>query len=32
MKIQIEYDLKSGQFLQVHPGPGKNYAGLYGTT
>lgn len=31
VKIQLEYELKSGQFLQVHPGPGKNNDGHYGS-
>lgn len=31
MKIQLEYELKSGQFMQVDTGPGKNNDGLYGT-
>ena len=31
MKIQLEYELKSGDFLQVDVGPGKNNDGLYGT-
>ncbi|WP_339371101.1 IS4 family transposase [Paenibacillus elgii] len=31
MKIQLEYELKTGEFLQVDVGPGKNNDGLYGT-
>ncbi|NEW05882.1 transposase [Paenibacillus sp. SYP-B3998] len=31
MKIQLEYELKTGDFLQVDVGPGKNNDGLYGT-
>jgi hypothetical protein len=31
MKIQLEYELKTGSFLQVDVGPGKNNDGLYGT-
>lgn len=31
MKIQLEYELKTGEFLQVDVGPGKNSDGLYGT-
>ncbi len=31
MKIQLEYELKTGTFLQVDVGPGKNNDGLYGT-
>lgn len=31
MKIQLEYELKSGDFLQVDVGPGKNNDGTYGT-
>ncbi len=31
MKIQLEYELKSGDFLQVDVGLGKNNDGLYGT-
>jgi hypothetical protein len=31
MKIQLEYELKSGDFLQVEVGPGKNNDGSYGT-
>ncbi|KIV53652.1 transposase, partial [Aneurinibacillus migulanus] len=30
MKIQLEYELKTGFFLQVDVGPGKNSDGLYG--
>lgn len=32
MKIQLEYELKTRDFLQVGGGPGKNNDGLYGTT
>ena len=31
VKIQLEYDLLSGQFLNVHVGPGKNNDKTYGT-
>ncbi|NRF95782.1 IS4 family transposase [Paenibacillus frigoriresistens] len=31
MKIQLEYELKTGEFLQVEVGPGKNNDGLYGS-
>lgn len=31
MKIQLEYELKSGEFMQVDLGAGKNSDGLYGT-
>ena len=31
MKIQLEYDLLSGQFLNVQLGPGKNNDKTYGT-
>lgn len=31
MKIQLEYELKSGDFLKVDVGPGKNNDGTYGT-
>ncbi|MED0894425.1 IS4 family transposase [Aneurinibacillus migulanus] len=31
MKIQLEYELKAGFFLQVDVCPGKNSDGLYGT-
>lgn len=31
VKIQLEYDLLSGQFLHVHVGPGKNNDKTYGT-
>ena len=31
MKIQLEYELKSGDFLQVDVGPGKNNDGSYGS-
>jgi hypothetical protein len=31
MKIQLEYELKTGEFLQVDVGPGKNNDGLYGS-
>ncbi|MDQ0497266.1 hypothetical protein QOZ95_005485 [Paenibacillus brasilensis] len=31
MKIQLEYELITGEFLQVDVGPGKNNDGLYGT-
>ncbi|MBX9955112.1 IS4 family transposase [Peribacillus simplex] len=32
VKIQLEYDLLSGQFLNVQLGPGKNNDKTYGTT
>lgn len=32
MKIQLEYDLLSGQFLYVHPGSGKQNDKPYGST
>lgn len=32
MKIQLEYDLLSGQFLHVHSGPGKQNDKTYGST
>lgn len=32
VKIQLEYDLLSGQFLNVHVGPGKNNDKTYGTS
>ena len=31
VKIQLEYDLLSGQFLNVQLGPGKNNDKTYGT-
>lgn len=31
VKIQLEYDLLSGRFLNVHVGPGKNNDKTYGT-
>ena len=31
VKIQLEYDVLSGQFLNVHVGPGKNNDKTYGT-
>jgi hypothetical protein len=31
IKIQLEYELKSGQFLQIDVGNGKNSDGLYGS-
>jgi len=31
MKIQLEYELNSGDFMQVEVGPGKNSDGSYGT-
>jgi hypothetical protein len=31
-KIQLEYDLLSGQFLHVHSGPGKQNDRTYGST
>ena len=31
VKIQLEYDVLSGQFLHVHVGPGKNNDKTYGT-
>ncbi len=31
MKIRLEYELKTGSFLQVDVGPGKNSDRLYGT-
>ena len=31
VKIQLEYDLLSGQFLNIHVGPGKNNDKTYGT-
>lgn len=32
VKIQLEYDLLSGQFLHVHSGPGKQNDKTYGST
>ncbi|WP_408008094.1 IS4 family transposase [Pseudalkalibacillus sp. A8] len=32
VKIQLEYDLLSGQFLHVHSGPGKQNDRTYGST
>ncbi|UOQ91472.1 IS4 family transposase [Halobacillus shinanisalinarum] len=32
VKIQLEYDLLSGQFLHVHSGPGKENDRTYGST
>ncbi|PQZ45273.1 IS4 family transposase [Bacillus sp. MYb209] len=32
VKIQLEYDLLSGQFLHVHVGPGKHNDKTYGST
>lgn len=32
VKVQLEYDLLSGQFLQVHSGPGKQNDKTYGST
>ncbi|MFV1458190.1 transposase, partial [Bacillus mycoides] len=32
MKIQLEYDLLSGQFLHVHVGSGKQNDKIYGST
>ncbi|MFC0273972.1 IS4 family transposase [Metabacillus herbersteinensis] len=32
VKIQLEYDLLNGQFLHVHPGPGKQNDKTYGST
>ncbi|PGB30867.1 IS4 family transposase, partial [Bacillus wiedmannii] len=31
MKIQLEYDLLSGQFLHIHTGPGKQHDRTYGS-
>ncbi|MED0959885.1 IS4 family transposase [Bacillus paramycoides] len=31
MKIQLEYDLLSGQFLHIHTGPGKEHDRTYGS-
>ncbi len=31
MKIQLEYDLLSGQFLYIHTGPGKQHNRTYGS-
>ncbi|WP_139057180.1 IS4 family transposase, partial [Bacillus wiedmannii] len=31
VKIQLEYDLLSGQFLHIHTGPGKQHDRTYGT-
>ncbi|OFD94488.1 transposase IS4 family protein [Bacillus mycoides] len=31
MKIQLEYDLLSGQFLHIHAGPGKQHDRTYGS-
>lgn len=32
MKIQLEYDLLSGQFLHIHTGPGKQHDQTYGSS
>jgi hypothetical protein len=32
VKIQLEYDLLSGQFMHVHSGPGKQNDRTYGST
>lgn len=32
VKIQLEYELSSGQFLHVHSGPGKQNDRTYGST
>ncbi len=31
LKIQLEYDLLSGQFLHIHTGPGKQHDRTYGS-
>ncbi|PIE91629.1 IS4 family transposase, partial [Bacillus fungorum] len=31
VKIQLEYDLLSGQFLHIHTGPGKQHDRTYGS-
>ncbi|MCQ6360642.1 IS4 family transposase, partial [Bacillus cereus] len=31
IKIQLEYDLLSGQFLHIHTGPGKQHDRTYGS-